>query len=168
MRHAKSDPGRPGADFERPLNAQGRKSLKEMGQWLRLVHCMPDKLCSSPAKRAAETAAGICPYLGYADTAIHWESRLYLASLETLLSFLKEWFGAYSTVMIVGHNPGMEALLRHMVPAEALEGYGALLPTAGVAHLEVDIAGVNAAGWIEHTRACAELKLLRHPEKLKK
>lgn len=171
MRHAKSDPGRPGADFERPLNDQGRESLKAMGQWLETSGYLPDILYSSPAKRAAETATGVCRYVRYAETAIRWESGLYLASLENLLSFLLNRFEAYSTMMIVGHNPGMESLLRHITQPAVLEGYGVLLPPAGFAHLEttLDVGGVdNVAEWVERTRTCADLKVLLHPEQLKK
>lgn len=170
MRHGMSDPARSGTDFERTLNDRGRESLQAMGQWLRAADYTTDMLFSSPAGRAAETAATICPYLRFAATSIRWERGLYLASLENLLSFLREWLKTYRTVMVVGHNPGLGMLLRHMASPATLEGNSALLPTAGFVHLEVtlDTAGMDVSEWIEHTRARADLKVLMHPETLEK
>src|SRR6218665_523789 len=57
IRHAKSDWGNPGqADFDRPLNARGKKNAPEMGKRLQQKQVIPDLIISSPAMRAATTA----------------------------------------------------------------------------------------------------------------
>lgn len=57
IRHAKTEPARPGQeDWDRVLEPRGQKDAPEMGQRLKHRHMKPDKIISSPAVRAITTA----------------------------------------------------------------------------------------------------------------
>ena len=53
MRHAKSDyPAQIASDFDRPLNKRGTKDVPRMARALRTTTLIPDRILSSPARRA--------------------------------------------------------------------------------------------------------------------
>ncbi len=56
MRHAKSSWKNPLSDLERPLNGRGKKASKRVGRHLKKRGVKIDKIVSSGAKRAYETA----------------------------------------------------------------------------------------------------------------
>lgn len=146
MRHAKSDWSRSLPDEQRPLNKRGVQAVKRMGRWMQSAGLRPTRIYSSNARRAEQTVRGIVDYLEYDESQIHWDKRLYLASLDTLLSLAGEWLPQSDSLMLVGHNPGLEELVRHLVPESRLNDYGKLFPTAAVAVMEVppDLAAGSA------------------------
>ncbi len=160
LRHAKSDWNQPLPDFDRPLNNRGRKAIGLVGRHMHKQGLNVDHVCSSPAERAAQTATGISKYLQYPEAAIHWEQRLYHASLETLLQVVAELSAQHARIMLVGHNPGLEELLCYLVPESRLPEHYKLLPTAAYACLEIpENRGEPAQG-------TAELKAIVLPRKL--
>jgi phosphohistidine phosphatase len=66
-------------------------------------------LCSS-AVRAQQTLAPIVAAAGIGEDRIHVESRLYGATAGEILARLRRIDGAIHSVLIVGHNPGMQDL----------------------------------------------------------
>jgi phosphohistidine phosphatase len=86
--------------------------------------------------RAAQTARGICSYLEYDDRSIDWRADLYLAGLDQLLEFLAQVPPEYESLMLVGHNPGLQHLLDCLAAPRSLPA-NASMPTAAVARLEV-------------------------------
>jgi len=137
MRHAKSGWDDPGLrDFDRPLNAKGRRAAATIGRHLREAGIRFDHLVASPALRVRETldAAG----QAYGARPIPcWDERLYLAPVPVLLEVIHAMPAAANRVLLVGHNPGLEELLLRLVPAggglraEAERKY----PTATVAEM---------------------------------
>ncbi len=115
VRHAKSDwSDAMGSDFHRPLAKRGEKSLPVMTQWLQNQNIKPAVLFSSPAQRAKQTAEAIIGKLSISEQAIVFDKRLYLASVDTLLDVLSEAAELSpqpNSVMLVGHNPGLENLV---------------------------------------------------------
>jgi phosphohistidine phosphatase len=103
LRHAKSDTGTGLVDHERPLNKRGRRSAAEVAETVRREGISPDVLLVSTAVRAQQTAEG----LGLTVTA---EPKLYNASADDLLSRLRALPDSMQSVLLVGHNPGMENL----------------------------------------------------------
>ena len=139
MRHAKSaweTDAR--SDFERPLARRGRKDAPRVGAWLHRSRLAPDHFISSPAQRARETTLLVCKALGIAKDRVVWDGRLYPGGLSGLLAVLAGCPDKAARVMIVGHNPGLETLVRYLggdtvgEPAD-----GKLLPTAAVACLDM-------------------------------
>ena len=139
LRHAKSAWDTDAAsDFDRPLAKRGRKDAPRMGKWLRKSGLTPDYVISSPALRAQQTAIEACKAMGIDRKQIHWEPRLYGAGAATLLAVLGACPAEPATVMIVGHNPGLEMLLQHLCGGNTpVSADGKLLPTATVARLRM-------------------------------
>ena len=107
LRHAKSDWGDPGVkDRDRPLNARGREAAPAMEAYTKAKQYAPDLVLCSTARRTIETLELVKPVLGTA-VAIKFEERLYLAEPAQLMERLQRIEDAISSVMFIGHNPGI-------------------------------------------------------------
>ena len=160
FRHAKAE--RPEAfpqDFDRPLTTRGRKDAERMGIVIAGLEPAVDCIISSTAVRAAQTASHLAAVLDYAN-APTWAADAYLASAETLLNLLRDAPKEAEHIVLVGHNPGMEELAA-LLCTGAPNGAILRLPTAGVAHLSLDIAR-----WQQIRAGGAELRLLAAPRLL--
>ncbi|CRI64940.1 putative phosphohistidine phosphatase, SixA [Thiocapsa sp. KS1] len=139
LRHAKSDwDSVASSDFERPLTKRGKSDAPKVGAWLYREGLVPDLVVSSPAERAKQTAAKVCKCLDIKKRQILWDTDIYEAEVPKLLSVLGRCSPDAAIVLLIGHNPGLEQLLMHLV-GEDLEipDDGKLLPTATVARLEM-------------------------------
>jgi phosphohistidine phosphatase len=133
LRHAKSSWNDPELDdHERPLNERGRRDGPRMGQLVREYGLIPDILISSDAVRARLTAEAVAEAARYAGEIL-LDPRLYMASPADILSLLRTVRDNAETVMIIGHNPGLEELVRQ------LTGEWQDLPTAALAHIVLEI-----------------------------
>jgi phosphohistidine phosphatase len=133
MRHAKSSwKDNHLMDHERPLKKRGRKDAAAMGGLLSGKKRFPAIIYSSTAERARETAGIVAEKSGYIGEVLY-DQRLYLAEPDTLVAFLHQVPDEIGCILIVGHNPGLEAL------TQVLSGKIVALPTATVAHLELPI-----------------------------
>lgn len=138
LRHAKSDWSQEVGDFERPLDTRGVRDAARIGQWMRAEHIQPKLILSSPARRAAQTTEAVVTALGVGPAAIVWDERLYLASVPDLLEVLAGVTAPTRTVLVIGHNPGLEDLLLWLAPgAEGQRHQEKLLTTATVAALRL-------------------------------
>jgi phosphohistidine phosphatase len=108
-----------------------------MGKWLASEGLVPDHVVSSPAERAKQTTLGVCQQLGIAASAVRWDPRVYAAGLDGLLQALADCPAKAKTVLLVGHNPGLETLVVHLCGDVPVPADGKLLPTAAVAVLKV-------------------------------
>lgn len=110
FRHAKSSWDDPALDdFERPLAKWGNKAARLMARWFADQELRPDMVLCSSAARTRETYALVKTALG-PDAPVRFEKRLYLAEAEDLLDRIRCLDDALSTVMIIGHNPGLQDL----------------------------------------------------------
>ena len=75
---------------------------------------VPDLVVSSPAERARQTTLAVCKGLDYKRKAVVWDDAIYEASVEALLGVLSRCPPEPRTVLLVGHNPGLEGLLTHL------------------------------------------------------
>jgi phosphohistidine phosphatase len=133
LRHAKSSWNDPALDdHERPLNRRGRRDAPRMGELVREYGLMPDVVISSDAVRARLTTEAMAEALHYAGEILV-DQRLYMASPDDILSLLRRVRQNAETVMIVGHNPGLEDLV------EQLTGERQDLPTAALAQIVLPI-----------------------------
>lgn len=136
MRHAKSDRAAAGGgDFVRPLNARGARDAPRIGCWLKAEGHVPDRIVSSPAARAYQTALHVATALDFDPAAIVWEPQIYEADLSDLLEVLRRHDPGRGTLLLVGHNPGLEDLLCHLCQPLPRTGDNKLLTTAAVAVL---------------------------------
>ncbi len=139
LRHAKSDwDTNAPSDFERPLAKRGERDAPRMGQWLKEQKLLPDHIVCSPALRARQTGEKACKAMGIKEKLINFDDRVYAATEGELLRVLADCPKKKKTVMLVGHNPGLEDLVVYLagkgleIPAD-----GKLLPTAAVACLKM-------------------------------
>jgi phosphohistidine phosphatase len=133
LRHAKSSWDDASlADYDRPLNERGLETAPFMGRLMRERGYLPDAVLSSPAKRARETARLASEAAGI-NLQILFDERIYEASPQTLVKVLSAVDDKAGSAMVVGHNPGMEGLIR------LLAGETAAIPTAALAVIDLDI-----------------------------
>jgi phosphohistidine phosphatase len=110
LRHAKSswdDPGLP--DRDRLLAPRGRKAARRIAHHLDRERIRPDLVLCSPSARTRETLERIHDAIG--DPEVVFDERLYAATDDELLSCLREASAEISSIMLVGHNPGIADLL---------------------------------------------------------
>ena len=138
MRHAKSDwPENLRRDFDRPLAARGEKDALRMGKWLQKNGLVPDLVVSSPARRARATAELVVGRLHIRRKRIIFDDRIYEAGLRQLLDVVAAHAAGSDTLLLVGHNPGLEELIAHLASEPPpRDERGKLMTTAAVAVLE--------------------------------
>ncbi|HYB95437.1 MAG TPA: histidine phosphatase family protein [Vicinamibacterales bacterium] len=133
LRHAKSSWADSSMDdWERPLNERGERDAPKVGAWLRERESIPDVIVSSDAVRAITTARAVADAAGYTREIITQPS-LYHAKPHDVIEVLRNVADDAATVLVVGHNPGLEDLVRQL----SGEYHG--LPTAALVDLEVPI-----------------------------
>jgi len=133
LRHAKSSwEDESLSDFERPLNERGTKAAPFMGELMTRRGYSPAVVISSPAKRAATTAE-LVKESGGIEAEVRLDHRIYEASPNTLRTVVAELDDSYDSVMVVGHNPGMEGFVRY------LSGRIEPMPTAALAVIELAV-----------------------------
>ena len=146
LRHAKSDWGDPAReDFDRPLNARGRKAARRMAGHIAHRGLGPDLVWCSTAARARETWALMAPALASGIGAA-WRDDLYLATAAELLAIARGAPDRAARLMLIAHNPGLHdlalSLARTSRDAGELDVLRAGLPTAALA-----IVAFDAEGW---------------------
>lgn len=133
LRHAKSSWENPTQiDFERPLNERGQIAAPLMGRLMREQGFVPDLIVSSPAIRARQTAEMVKNAANFA-VEIRFDARIYEAGVGDLLEVLSETPDKIKSLLLVGHNPGMENLIKNLT-AETRE-----MTTAALAELKLKI-----------------------------
>jgi phosphohistidine phosphatase len=163
LRHAKSDwDSAASSDFARPLTKRGKSDAPKVGAWLYREGLVPDLVVSSPAERARQTASKVCKCLDIKKRRIVWDADIYEAEVPTLLAVLARCPPEAETVLLIGHNPGLEQLLMYLV-GEDLEipDDGKLLPTATLARLEMP------DDWADLPCGSAQLISITRPRSLK-
>lgn len=133
MRHAKSSWKQENlSDHERPLKKRGRKDAKQIAKIINEQDLVPDLILSSSATRAVETAEVIVKSLNYINEIIYSDA-LYMGEPGDFVAVLKTLDNHIDKVMIVAHNPGLEAYL------QIIDGEIESMPTAALGYLVVNI-----------------------------
>jgi len=161
LRHAKSDwDDMSLRDFDRGLNARGRKGAALMGEHIRQQGGKWDLVLASPAERVKRTfeASGL-------EIPVQFEEAAYLADSPTLIQLLSACDDSADAVLLMAHNPGLQELALDLVAPEAendlfnevLQKY----PTAAFAVLELDIDH-----WADLAGGCGKLVHFARPRDL--
>ena len=162
LRHAKSSWNDESlSDFERPLNERGKKAAPFMGEFMKKNDFAPDLIISSPAERAKQTAELVKKAANFA-AEIRFNEKIYEASPLRLLEVVSEADANAKTLMLVGHNPGFEGLVR------VLAGENARMPTAALAVLDLEINDwseiYDECIALEEIEVCGKLRTLILPK----
>ncbi|MFF4468811.1 SixA phosphatase family protein [Streptomyces sp. NPDC001599] len=108
FRHAKADWPQV-ADHERPLADRGRMDAAEAGRRLADTGVSFDQALCSTSARTRETWKLAVQEFPHRPKTVY-EERIYEASPGELIAVLNETPDDLRNVLVIGHNPGMEAL----------------------------------------------------------
>jgi phosphohistidine phosphatase len=161
LRHAKSDWDDLSArDYDRGLVERGRRGAAAIGGHIRAHGVAWDLLLASPAERVKRTLDAARLKL-----PVRWEERVYLADSDTLIALLRGLDDDPASVLLAGHNPGLQELIFALVAARnenALFDVAAeKFPTATFAVLELAIDR-----WADCAPGCGTLVHLVRPRDL--
>ena len=141
LRHAKAIPYAGRDDYARPLTERGRADASLVGAVIARQMPALELVIHSGAARTRETANIVLSKLP-AGIEISVEPEIYEATRPALLRLVQELPDDSSTVLIVGHNPGVADIARFLSgrgKAEALGRMSLKFPTSGLAVLEFDL-----------------------------
>lgn len=165
LRHAKSDWDDPSQrDFDRGLNERGRKGSVVIGDHIREHGVQWDMLIASPAVRVADTLK-----LGLPEFETVYDKRLYLAASDTILETVQEYAAQADeepeTVLISGHNPGLQEVLLDLVSPshenDLFKEASVKFPTAAFAVVEC-----NIDSWADLKNYCGKITHFARPRDL--
>ncbi|WP_162826689.1 SixA phosphatase family protein [Pseudolabrys taiwanensis] len=135
FRHAKAERPEFGMDdLARALVERGRKDAGRIGAFMAAHALMPDRVLVSPAARTQESWKYLSVALKPAPAATTVE-RLYDATPHAILAAIKDVPASAHTLMVVGHNPGLQEVALMLIASgdiEARERLHEKLPTAGL------------------------------------
>lgn len=145
LRHAKTERDNPGGDHARILTERGIADATLVGGILRARNWRPDHVLCSTAARTTQTWEIARAQMGIAERP-DYSRALYLASSHTILGQIQSAPDFAGTLLIIGHNPGMEdcaiALVRREGSREELELLRQMrekYPTSGLSVFEFPI-----------------------------
>lgn len=98
-------------DHDRVLAERGRTDAARMGQFLREEALLPDLVLCSSAARTRQTLEVMIAGWGEAPSVRELQD-LYLARWLTIINLVRQVREAAETLMVVGHNPGLEEAAR--------------------------------------------------------
>jgi len=140
LRHGQAAPEvEADSDHERELTPRGQAEVRRTAQHLRQRPSLPSLVLTSGASRARQTAELCRSALPDAPLAI--ADELYLAEPPSYLAALAKSAEPHAAVVVVGHNPGLEALIY------VLTRRSEHLATASLVEIELQIAS-----WAELSR----------------
>ena len=117
LRHAKSSWKNPALpDRERPLNSRGMTDAPAMGRAMSERGIDPELVLCSSAQRTVDTLALVLPELKIEPTVVY-EDSLYRASPENMLNLLRGLQPGARSVLLIGHNPEIQALALELIGA---------------------------------------------------
>jgi phosphohistidine phosphatase len=118
------------SDHDRKLLPTGEKRTRKVTAVLKEKGIIPDKIISSTAVRAYETAIIFAEMLGFPKAGIETTRALYGADPDDVFELLFSLPDLVEKVMIVGHNPGFTDLVnRFLEHGQKIDN----LPTSAVA-----------------------------------
>ncbi|HXG79652.1 MAG TPA: histidine phosphatase family protein [Methyloceanibacter sp.] len=117
LRHAKSSWSNPAiADFDRPLAKRGIKDAPLMGKAMAERGIEPELVLCSAARRTRDTLDLVLPELKV-EPEVVYDEALYHASPAKMLEILHGIRPGANRVMLVGHNPELQAFALDLVGA---------------------------------------------------
>ncbi|MGW3208818.1 SixA phosphatase family protein [Streptomyces sp. NPDC001135] len=144
LRHAKSAWPEGVEDHRRPLAPRGLRDAPAAGRALADADCLPDLALCSPAVRARRTWELASAEWG-TPPPVRYDRRLYAAGVSDLLEVVREAPPEVETLLLVGHNPGLEDLVLELAGDgldDTLDRVRTKFPTSAIAVLDW-----HGSGW---------------------
>ena len=118
VRHAKAEHAALGqSDHERSLDKRGLNAVQDLAQHLVKEGVKVDCLQVSSAKRTCMTASLLLEAISVEPSQVRVLDSLYLASAQHLMGLIHKTDDDIDTLMMIGHNPGLEDLANAFYPA---------------------------------------------------
>ncbi|MEV5547538.1 histidine phosphatase family protein [Streptomyces sp. NPDC052309] len=160
LRHAKSARPAGVADHDRPLAGRGRRDAPAAGRALAEADCLPDLALCSTAVRARQTWELASAQWGTPPPVRH-DPRLYAADVPGLLAVVREVPAEVETLLMIGHNPGLEDLVLTLAGDDlddALDRLRVKFPTSAIA-----VLAWHGAAWRDLAPGAALLTAMTVP-----
>lgn len=147
LRHAKSDWSQAGLhDHDRALAPRGRAAAARMGVHLAARGLTPDCVLVSTALRTRDTWSLLAAALPARPAT--FDERIYEASAAALLDVIRATPSACRSLLVIGHNPGLQSLALLLAKDDgggnALARLAEKFPTAALAVIDLP-----ADGWAD-------------------
>lgn len=113
--------------MQRPLLEKGMERTAKVVTYLNERGEKPERIISSPAVRALETARLLARGMGYPLTEIQIESQIYFGSEEQVWEVIFGLPDHIGSALLVGHNPTFTHMVNYFLKEKI-----ALLPTSGL------------------------------------
>lgn len=134
IRHAKSSWDEDVSDLNRPLSMRGLTDANLLSKAFKSHDFRPDRIYSSPAKRAATTCTIFMENLELPNNLLVVDQQLYDFGGDQVLRFIKSLHDDLKKIMIFGHNHAFTSLTNSLGDA-----YIDNLPTSGLVMIDFDI-----------------------------
>lgn len=136
VRHAKSSWDNPGMrDIQRPLGPRGKRDAPRMAGLVREKGHLPDKLVSSSAQRAHDTAAYFARALDMDQWDILIKDEIYEALPDQLQEVVVKLDDEWDTVAMFGHNPGFTIYANRFSEGFRFDN----VPTCGIVLIRAEV-----------------------------
>lgn len=148
--HAERLPPPGGSDWDRRLRGAGRRAVDALAPTVQAMN--PDLVLCSPSERTRETLDRL-----ELSSPVDYQELLYGADADELTDAVRELSSREpqpTTVLLIGHNPGVHQLVLELTGGEQLPGF----PPSALAVLELDVAG-----WRQVDTGSARLSALQLP-----
>jgi len=139
LRHAKAERSQPGgSDLERRLTDRGTTDARKLGAYFVRHRLMPGLAIVSTSVRTRETWRLLAGTFDRPPKA-RFDERLYDASPEAIVRIIQETAPGIETLLVIGHNPGLQEAAVRLVGAgdvDARQRLAEQFPTAALAVIE--------------------------------
>jgi len=142
-------------DHERPLTQKGRDLCERIGKYFRSFDNLPELVLCSTSTRTKETSELTLQCFDQGIPPTEYISNLYLASAYEVFDRIRSVDNNLSSVLIVGHNPGLQQfclLLTGKCDKKVLRQLKTTFSPGSLASFELDIDI-----WSEINRKSGEL-----------
>ena len=155
MRHARAEPDSPSGDFARKLTPKGIAEATAGSGRIASLELRPDRVVTSGAARALATAEIAASRLDALELLV-MDDRIYDAEFAALFLVVTEIPDECETVLLVGHNPGVEDFVDQLAA-----GHGGLAAFTPAAFVVIDI---SVASWGALGASCGVVRSSWRPE----
>lgn len=136
LRHGKSDLNEKLVDDERTLSSRGVHNIISLGNYIKQRRIEPDTVFISPTVRTRETFIILKKKKNKFKNVL-FTDELYDKTGKELFPFLKGLDNKLNSVMLIGHNPGLEELATYLIGENVFPKF----PTSAL--LQLDFSKAN-------------------------